>query len=142
MKQSITRYFLFFAVIAVFVTVTAFSNKQTAAADNDIIGRWDLTVNMGDRMAPSWLEVKLSGIQTLVGQFVADGGSARPIAQVKVKDGKIHFSIPAQWERTDKEMVFEATLENDQLKGTIYASNGKTYTVTGERAPLLKEQHQ
>jgi len=138
MKQSITRYFLFFAFIAVFVTVTAFSNKQTVAADNDIIGRWDLTVNMGDRMAPSWLEVKLSGIQTLVGQFVADGGSARPIAQVKVKDGKIHFSIPAQWERTEKEMVFEATLENDQLKGTIYASNGRTYTVTGERAPLLK----
>lgn len=93
---------------------------------------------MGDRIAPSWLEIKLSGIKTLVGQFVADGGSARPIAQVHVKEGKIHFSIPPQWDRTDKEMVLEATLENDQLKGTIQASNGKTYTFTGERAPLLK----
>lgn len=138
MKPAMFRSALLFMVTVVCMTVTAFTTEKTVAADNDIIGRWDLTVNMGDRIAPSWLEVKLSGIQTLVGQFVADGGSARPIAQVKVKDGKIHFSIPAQWERTDKEMVFEATLENDQLKGTIYASNGRTYTFTGERAPLLK----
>jgi len=138
MKQSIIRSFFLLALSAAMLTTTSFTDKTTAAGDNDIIGRWDLTVNMGDRIAPSWLEVKLSGIQTLVGQFVADGGSARPIAQVKVKEGKIHFSIPAQWERTDKEMVFEATLENDQLKGTIYASNGRTYTFTGERAPLLK----
>ncbi|MFZ6024409.1 MAG: 3-keto-disaccharide hydrolase [Bacteroidota bacterium] len=138
MKQRITRSLLFLSFAAVLIIVTAFTHKKTVATDQDIIGRWDLTVNMGDRIAPSWLEVRLSGIQTLVGQFVADGGSARPIAQVKVKEGKIHFSIPAQWERTDKEMVFEATLENDQLKGTIYASNGRTYAVTGERAPLLK----
>lgn len=138
MKPGMFRSSLFLVVTILFMTVTAFTHKKTVAADNDIIGRWDLTVNMGDRIAPSWLEVKLSGIQTLVGQFVADGGSARPIAQIKVKEGKIHFSIPAQWERTDKEMVLEATLENDQLKGTIYASNGRTYTFTGERAPLLK----
>ena len=138
MKQSIIRVFLFIVISAALVTASGFIHKNTVAGEQDIIGRWDLTVNMGDRIAPSWLEVKLSGIQTLVGQFVADGGSARPIAQVKVKEGKIHFSIPAQWERTDKEMVFEATLENDQLKGTIYASNGRTYTFTGERAPSLK----
>ena len=139
MKQSILRTSLGAFFCIVLITLTAFSYKKTMAEnDQAIIGRWDLTVNMGDRIAPSWLEVKLSGIQALVGQFVADGGSARPIAQVKVKEGKITFSIPAQWERTDKEMVFEATLENDQLKGTIYASNGRTYTFTGERAPLLK----
>jgi hypothetical protein len=93
---------------------------------------------MGDRIAPSWLEIKLSGIKTLVGQFVADGGSARPIAQVHVKEGKITFSIPPQWDRTDKDMVLEATFANDQLQGTIQASNGKTYTFTGVRAPSLK----
>lgn len=139
MKQSLLRTSLGAFLCIVLITLTAFSYKKTMAEnDQAIIGRWDLTVNMGDRIAPSWLEVKLSGIQTLVGQFVADGGSARPIAQVKLKDGKFQFSIPAQWERTDKEMVFEATLENDQLKGTIYASNGRTYSFTGERAPLLK----
>lgn len=138
MKLYTNRALLFVIAAVTFTIVSAFSFKEKNMADNDVIGRWDLTVNMGDRIAPSWLEIKLSGIKTLVGQFVADGGSARPIAQVHVKEGKIHFSIPPQWDRTDKEMVLEATLENDQLKGTIQASNGKTYTFTGERAPLLK----
>lgn len=111
---------------------------QVFAADNDIIGRWDLTVNMDGRIAPSWLEVKLSGVRTLVGYFVADGGSARPISHVQVKDGKIHFSIPSQWDRLDKYMEFDAVLENDQLKGTITQSYGKVHAFTGERAPLLK----
>ncbi|MFN3666741.1 MAG: DUF1080 domain-containing protein, partial [Sediminibacterium sp.] len=81
MKQRTLRSFLVLTLSVVLVTLTAFSYKKTMAEnDQTIIGRWDLTVNMGDRIAPSWLEVKLSGIQTLVGQFVADGGSARPIA--------------------------------------------------------------
>ena len=63
-------------------------------ADAPVIGRWDLTVDMGYKVAPSWLEVKLSGVQTLVGYFVADGGSARPISKVNWKDGKVRFSIP------------------------------------------------
>lgn len=138
MKTNMNRIFLLLIVTATFITVTAFSYKKTIMVDNDVIGRWDLTVNMGDRIAPSWLEIKLSGIKTLVGQFVADGGSARPIAQVHVKEGKITFSIPPQWDRTDKDMVLEATFANDQLQGTIQASNGKTYTFTGVRAPSLK----
>lgn len=101
------------------------------------IGRWDLTVDQGDRIVPSWVEVKLSGIKTLVGYFVAEGGSARPIAKVNFNDGKVSFSIPPQWERTDKDMVFEGTLKDDKLSGTINSSNGKTYTFTGVRAPML-----
>lgn len=137
MKLYTNRALLFMIAAVAFTIVSAFSVKEKNMADNDVIGRWDLTVNMGDRIAPSWLEIKLSGIKTLVGQFVADGGSARPIAQVYVKEGKIHFSIPPQWDRTDKEMILEAMVENDQLKGTIQASNGKTYTFTGVRAPSL-----
>lgn len=114
------------------------TTAKKVAADNDIIGRWDLTVNMDGRIAPSWLEVKLSGVKTLVGYFVADGGSARPISHVQVKEGKIHFSIPSQWDRLDKYMEFDAVLENDQLKGTITQSYGKVHSFSGERAPLLK----
>ncbi|MCW3087031.1 MAG: hypothetical protein JWQ78_417 [Sediminibacterium sp.] len=113
-------------------------NAASAADDNSIIGRWDLTVNKDGKWVPSWLEVKLSGVKTLVGYFVADGGSARPIAQVHSKDGKVWFSIPPQWDRADKEMVFEAVLENDKLTGTINSSMGKQFSFTGERAPLLK----
>ncbi|OYW82286.1 MAG: hypothetical protein B7Z27_00180, partial [Sphingobacteriia bacterium 32-37-4] len=128
----------FFTSTALFASSSNAAAAKKVAADNDIIGRWDLTVNMDGRIAPSWLEVKLSGVKTLVGYFVADGGSARPISHVQVKDGKIHFSIPSQWDRLDKYMEFDAVLENDQLKGTITQSYGKVHSFTGERAPLLK----
>lgn len=104
------------------------------------IGRWDLTVDMGEKIVPSWLEVKLSGVKTLVGYFVAEGGSARPISKINFNDGKVSFSIPPQWERSDKDMVFEGSLKDDKLSGSIAASNGKNYTFTGVRAPLLHRE--
>jgi hypothetical protein len=86
------------------------------------------------------LEVKLSGISTLVGYFVAEGGSARPIAKIYFREGKVSFSIPPQWEAVDKDMVFEGVLVDGKLSGTIITSSGKTQKFTGERAPLLKRE--
>lgn len=114
------------------------SGSNLNAGDQPVIGRWDLTVQMGDQVVPSWLEVKLSGFSTLVGYFVGDSGSARPISKVNVNDGKITFSIPPQWENSDKDMIFEGTLENDKLKGIITSSSGDKLPFVGERAPLLK----
>jgi len=115
------------------------STIASVSAQNDSpIGRWDLTVDLGNKLVPSWLEVKLSGIKTLVGYFVADGGSARPISKVNFNDGKISFSIPPQWDDSDKDMVFEAVLKGDKLTGTIISSKGQRQTLVGERAPLLK----
>ena len=122
--------------LVVFLLSTSISSVN--AQNESPIGRWDLTVDLGDKLVPSWLEVKLSGIKTLVGYFVADGGSARPISKVNFVDGKISFSIPAQWENSDKDMVFEAVLKGDKLAGTIVSSMGQRQTLTGERAPLLK----
>ena len=103
-----------------------------------IEGRWDLTVNMGEgRMGASWLEVRHSGIKTLIGTFVGDGGSARPVAEVFFKEGKVSFHIPAQWDRSDKEMFFDAELKDNKLVGTILTPTGITYTITGVRAPNL-----
>jgi len=114
------------------------SGSNSNAGEQPIIGRWDLTVQMEDQSVPSWLEVKLSGIKTLVGYFVADAGSARPISKVNVIDGKITFSIPPQWDNSDNDMVFEGTVENDKIKGVITSSAGVKHTFVGERAPLLK----
>ena len=115
------------------------STISSVSAQNDSpIGRWDLTVDLGNKLVPSWLEVKLSGMKTLVGYFVADGGSARPISKVNVNDGKISFSIPPQWDDSEKDMVFEAVLKGDKLTGTIISSKGQRQTLVGERAPLLK----
>jgi hypothetical protein len=87
------QYLYLLTVIALF----SFMPLNGAGADSQpIIGHWDLTVDMGGHPAPSWLEVKLSGVSTLVGYFVGDAGSARPISRVTFQGGKVNFSIPPQ----------------------------------------------
>ncbi|HLO60285.1 MAG TPA: DUF1080 domain-containing protein [Bacteroidales bacterium] len=109
-----------------------------AQADKQpIIGHWDLTVTRGNEVVPSWLEVKLSGFKTLVGHFVSSEGSARPIAVVNVDGNKANFSIPPQWEMGMKDLVFEGTVENDKLTGTITYPDGRQGTFTGVRAPFM-----
>jgi len=106
-------------------------------AQKPIEGRWNLTVDQGYRIAPSWMEVRHSGHKMLTGQFVADGGSARPISKVNVEGNKVYFAIPPQWESEDNDMRFEATLENDKLTGVIITPSGRRWNFSGERAPLL-----
>lgn len=103
-----------------------------------IEGRWDLTVDLGDRLAASWLEVRLSGIKTLTGHFVADGGSARPISEVIFKDNKLSFHIPGQWEVSDKELIVEGELKEGKLSGTMITPRGQTLKWVGVPAPSLK----
>jgi hypothetical protein len=137
--KSVRLFPVLLTTLALFVSISFNSSGSNSnAGDQPVIGRWDLTVQMGAQQVPSWLEVKLSGFSTLVGYFVAEGGSARPISRVNVLDGKITFSIPPQWENADKDMVFEATIENDKLKGVITSSAGDKLPFIGERAPLLK----
>lgn len=114
------------------------AGAQAAPAPPPIIGRWDLTVHgtRGDRSA--WLEVRHSGVQTLVGQFVGTSGSARPISQVEFKDGEVRFAIPPQWERVDGNLVVTGRLDGDRLKGTMTLGSGEPVEWTGVRAPSLR----
>ena len=115
-----------------------------AAGDTltDVIGRWDLTVHMSGRETPSWLEIQLSGNSTLVGRFVAGGGSARPISRVHYDNGKISFSIPPQWEQEGKDLSVEGSLQGDSLTGTMVMPNGKEYQWVGRKAPSLHRSGQ
>jgi hypothetical protein len=103
-----------------------------------IIGRWDLTVRgpRGDRSA--WLEVRHSGVQTFVGQFVGTSGSARPISQVDFKDGEVRFTIPPQWERVDGNLVVAGRLEGERLTGTMTLAREQPVEWSGVRAPSLR----
>lgn len=114
------------------------AGAQSAPAPPAIIGRWDLTVQgpRGDRSA--WLEVRHSGVQTLVGQFVGTSGSARPISQVEFKDGEFRFAIPPQWERVDGNLVVTGRLDRDRLEGTMTLAGGQPVKWTGVRAPTLR----
>lgn len=120
--------------------VLFFAVTSKANAASPIEGRWDMTIDVDGKALPSWLEVRHSGVQTLVGQFVGAGGSARPISKVNFKNGIMSFSIPPQWEPETNDLLFEGTLQGENLTGTVVASNGKKYNWTAVRAPLLKRE--
>lgn len=103
----------------------------------EFIGRWNLTLDMNGIETPSWLELKQSGMSVLVGYFVGDHGSARPISIINFENGKISFSIPPQWESSNKDLTFEGVLSGNLLTGTIQYPNGDKFNYIGERAPSL-----
>jgi hypothetical protein len=135
--HSLKVLFVFFLLPVIITGITAQTTNQPA-----IIGHWDLTVEMeNNQTAPSWLDVKLSGIKTLVGYFVSDAGSARPISRVNFDQQKVTFSIPPQWEFGQNDLVFDGTVENDKIFGVITLPNGQKHSFTGERAPALVREH-
>ncbi len=136
-QQDYRTLMVSFALLVAAPLPSGARNYQTGVpGSHSIIGRWDITVHSPGAGFPSWLEVKKSGIRTLVGRFVGAGGSARPISEVFVDGNKMHFSIPPQWE-TGKYLSVEGTLEGDILQGNMVTSGGKTYGWTGVRAPSL-----
>ncbi len=121
----------------IFLYLSILSMVSYAQEIKPIEGRWNLLIEQDGKELPSWLEVRHSGNNTLVGRFVYAFGSARPIAEVKEKDGKYSFAIPPQWEPGERYMEFEAQLEGDALKGTMVYTDGNTYPWTASRAPEL-----
>lgn len=102
-----------------------------------LIGRWDITVDKEGKEVPSWLEVKLSGFSTLVGSFVSDAGSSRPISHIQLQDGKFSFEIPPQWEGGDGVFTIQGELAGEEIKGMVTTNKGNTFHFTGVRAPYL-----
>lgn len=121
---------------------SAFANNvepnPTQPAPSPLEGRWDITVDMAGKMAPSWLEVRHSGNHTLIGQFTSVSGSARPISEVIFKDGKFSFEIPPQWEKGNGKFKLEGTLTGEKIAGSVTTPEGKTFQYTGVRAPSLR----
>lgn len=109
-----------------------------AQEQNPLEGRWDLVIQKDGQELPSWLEIEHSGRATLVGRFVYAFGSARPIAVVNATASKFNFSIPPQWEPGTRNMDFEGQLNGEKLTGTMTYTDGKSYTWSGVRAPLMK----
>ena len=112
--------------------------RMTGAQEQTILGRWDLTVQMPDRAYPSWLEIRHSGVSTLVGQFVGTVGSARPISRIDMANGELRFTIPPQWERDTNSITVEGRAQGDGLSGTITLGDGRRLNWTAKRAPTLR----
>jgi len=130
------RLFLNIAAFFLFLSVTKANNNYSDTTK--ILGRWDITMKIGERSFPSWLEVHRSGTKMLVGEFVGTGGSARPVSRIYLSDGKLSFTIPPQWDSQDSDLKFEAMLQGDSLVGTITLPDGRKNNCTGVKAPSLK----
>lgn len=132
-----------FITLKIILTLLAFSAAKVSFAqvgmkkDPDVIGRWDISIDKDGKSLPSWLEVQKSGTHTLIGRYTYAFGSARPISEVKVNDGKYSFSIPPQWEPGTRNMDFEFEVNGDAIKGSMVYTDGVTYNFKGVRAPSL-----
>lgn len=134
-KPSTTLRSLLSALLLLIATVCSFASPKAA---QPLEGRWDITIDMDGKKLPSWLEVRHSGYRTLIGQFTATSGSARPISVVHVNNNEFSFAIPPQWESGTGDVQVKGIYKGDQISGTLVNSDGKVYNWTGVRAPSLR----
>ena len=121
---------LLFVISFLFISLAAVAQEK-----QPLEGRWDMEVNYGENTYPSWLEVKLSGVSTYVGRFVASGGSARPISEVFINGNTFTFKIPPQWDPKRGDLSFEGLIDDDKISGMVKFENGDSITFSGVRAP-------
>lgn len=105
-----------------------------------ILGRWDVTVQGKDGAYPSWFEIRKSGTKTLVGAYVGQFGSARPVSKVEYDQGTIRFSVPPQWEKRESDVVYEGKLEGEVIRGKTTDDRGEPIRWLARRAPALDRQ--
>lgn len=125
-------------LLAFLALPTAHRAPQTAP--EALQGRWDITIATPDGPRPSWLEIRRSGREALVGQFVGISGSARPVSQIVASGDSMRFAIPPQWEEGTADLTVEGRLEGDRLAGSITFPDGKRHDWTAVRAPSLRRQ--
>jgi hypothetical protein len=133
--QLLSSVFVSIFLIVLFAPLQSFSQNIPGS---EVSGSWNISVETEQGERPSWLYIKPSGINALVGKFVGIDGSARPISEIIYSEhtGIYSFTIPPQWISTDSDMHMEFTHSDGQLTGTTsYGST--TLNWTAERAPKL-----
>jgi hypothetical protein len=127
--------------LAAFLTLffTPSADSDTASSTAPFLGRWDLTLQAPDREYPSWLELREESGQ-LKAQMVGRWGNARPLPKVELSNGALTFVSPKEEEDRPDDMVFQGKLVGTKLAGTTTGPNGKLWSWTGQRAPVLERQ--
>ena len=124
-----TLVFLFLVVFS--------SNVSQAQEGHPLEGKWNLTIDQEGEKLPSWLEIRHSGTNTLIGRFTYAFGSARPVAEIEKHGELFSFTIPPQWEPGAANMEFEGKIVGEGLAGTMIYVDGKTYNWTATKSPKL-----
>ncbi|MCA9167732.1 MAG: DUF1080 domain-containing protein [Planctomycetales bacterium] len=130
-----------FLAILLSFTMTHIGHANDPFAPQNLVDRWDLTVTGADGSTyPSWLEIRLSGNATLVGSYVGQFGSARPISKVERTLNDFRFVVPPQWEKSDHDFVFEGSVDGDKMHGHTTDEQGHKISWQGVRAPRLDRE--
>ena len=135
--KKILAYGLFYSLLFSFHIASGNTIRNNNYYETPLEGRYDLILYNSGKSYPAWLEVHHSGTRTLVGQYVGQGGSARPISKINFINGIVSFSIPPQWDTASNDLIFEAGFRGDSLAGWLTMPDGKKFTLTGTRAPSL-----
>ena len=123
---------------AVFVFLMAIGLTCVQAQEgHPLEGKWNLTIDQEGEKLPSWLEIRHSGTNTLIGRFTYAFGSARPVAEIEKHGELFSFEIPPQWEPGAANMEFEGKIVGEGLEGTMIYVDGKTYNWTATKSPKL-----
>jgi Domain of Unknown Function (DUF1080) len=123
-------------VILLLLTMTTFAQPPGYA--DQILGRWDVTVQGADGSYPSWFELQHRKETELMGSFVGRFGSKRHASHVEFKDGQLTIKIPKQYEVGPDVLTFVGKLSGDRLSGTVQDEKGSTLNWTAMRAPELR----
>ena len=94
------------------------SGNPSPESAQAFLGRWDLTLKAPDREYPSWLELREENGQ-LKAKFVGRWGNARPLPSVEISNGHLKFVSPKEEEDSKADLVFEGTLNEKILSGTL-----------------------
>lgn len=139
MKKYAASHLLSFVYILLLSTLlTPVQLYSQTIPGSEVAGSWNITVETENGDRPSWLYIKTSGINTLVGKFVGIDGSARPISEIKYSEDSetYSFTIPPQWISIDGDMHMEFTHSGGELTGTT-TYDSTTLNWTAVRAPEL-----
>lgn len=121
------------SIIAILNALPIIAQKQ-----HDLEGRWDLEIEFDGKTQPSWLEIRHSGHETLVGRFVFAFGSARPISEIQTFGNKFTFQVPRQWEPEGSDMILHGKLKEGAIEGTLIYTDGSIIPWKGKPAPKLE----
>ena len=117
--------------------IGAWGATRKPAANDKIVGRWDMTVqDANGEKYPSWFEATVE-IGKLTGRFVGRVGSQRPIKTIEYANNHLSFSLPIQYEPNKSDLKFEAQLLGDHLEGTTTDAEGRMLKWTAFRAAKL-----
>ncbi len=126
------------AVLLIWIVVAAcpFGVPASPAADDAILGRWDITAKGSRAGLPRfcWLELKRDG-GTLKGRFNSGGGAVFALPQVSIENGELRFQYAWGNPPNQTQQVWRATVKNARLEGTAVV-DGETLSWSGVRGPV------